>query len=152
MRGEHRRMDGRNVRLPGSSPHARGTRLAPSEHVRPYGIIPACAGNTKRKAYSLLGVRDHPRMRGEHRARAVSASTALGSSPHARGTRMSNLSMYAMYGIIPACAGNTPGLYFSAGLLKDHPRMRGEHWGFKVMASPSLGSSPHARGTLHVGT
>jgi len=32
----------------GSSPHARGTPLHPPSAVRTVGIIPACAGNTKR--------------------------------------------------------------------------------------------------------
>ena len=132
----------------GSSPHARGAprcRISKThtkgdhprmrgEHVlvgapRPVqrGIIPACAGSTLRyrhcQAWSqgssphargalinhqitTLCVEDHPRMRGEHMQTATSFSASLG--------------------IIPACAGSTPG-------------MRESRDGF-------LGSSPHARG------
>ena len=113
------------------------------------GIIPACAGSTvllsrliaaspgssphARGARARFGVggqqlRDHPRMRGEHKAKsgwrirmegiipACAGSTrtgrtfvlmSLGSSPHARGARM-----------VPSTR---------KGFWWDHPRMRGEH-------------------------
>ena len=133
----------------GSSPHTRGT--------------PRSGGN------AAQGRRDHPRIRGEHRAGflgprgeagiipAYAGNTALwrstfswrrGSSPHTRGTPRPN-----------GCRSRLRG---------DHPRIRGEH---KERCAPALrrhgiipayagntalerlvalhpqGSSPHTRGT-----
>ena len=66
MRGEHFYQHYTIYDNPGSSPHARGALKAVSNFFTNAGIIPACAGST-RVMYSLgNGVRDHPRMRGEH--------------------------------------------------------------------------------------
>ncbi len=66
MRGEH----GRNTKVAfygyGSSPHARGAPVDVDAPLVGLGIIPACAGSTKRGSDSLAARRDHPRMRGEH--------------------------------------------------------------------------------------
>ena len=50
---DHPRMRGEHSRRPctcgirwGSSPHARGTQFCPYMKKAPFGIIPACAGNT----------------------------------------------------------------------------------------------------------
>ena len=150
-------------------PRMRGEhRHAPRHGEHPQGIIPACAGSTpirdnqvaqvagssphargalQKQLASGNGKRDHPRMRGEHRApadvaRAVegiipacagstknasnASSWRLGSSPHARGAQAGALSHRAGRGIIPACAGSTAAT-------------RGR-------ARPRRGSSPHARG------
>ena len=53
-------------------------------------------------------------------------------------------------GIIPACAGSTRPLPSWQRLLRDHPRMRGEHYASVADRYSSLGSSPHARGALLV--
>ena len=47
-------------------------------------------------------------MRGEHIVEALQNVRVVGSSPHARGTLGSTLLGKPVYGIIPACAGNTP--------------------------------------------
>ena len=66
MRGEHLKNSSTLTKCSGSSPHARGARLAMVFTRRRSRIIPACAGST---GY-LLGASDrrsdHPRMRGEH--------------------------------------------------------------------------------------
>ena len=87
MRGEHlapRSLAGCRT---GSSPHARGTPPRSGGNANPDGIIPACAGNTLEEVDVEIHVRDHPRMRGEHRRLTASSSQKRGSSPHARGTR-----------------------------------------------------------------
>ena len=131
----------------GSSPHARGT---PEEHVRKQhaeGIIPACAGNTIHDHTPNASHWDHPRMRGEHSSCCSYSSRWCGSSPHARGTLCDRIRHEQDLGIIPACAGNTPGRWPFARTGWDHPRMRGEHRAFMRFCAVSLGSSPHARGT-----
>jgi hypothetical protein len=51
---------------------------------------------------------------------------------------------------MPACAGNAYGPCSSRWAIAVHPRMRGERLILAKGKSPSAGSSPHARGTLHV--
>ena len=88
MRGE-RRIPGAEVgQRDGSSPHARGTQVALVDDHPVKRFIPACAGNavgrrTRRGSRSV-----HPRMRGERRAGPGAGSRPVGSSPHARGTRL----------------------------------------------------------------
>ena len=66
IRGEHTSSSASWRLESGSSPHTRG---APHER-RPFafdnGIIPAYAGSTYRLWIPVVGVRDHPRIRGEH--------------------------------------------------------------------------------------
>ena len=69
----------------GSSPLARGPRnhLGKRRHVP--GLIPARAGTTPPDDSYRLGVRAHPRSRGDHLAENAGAAPANGSSPLARG-------------------------------------------------------------------
>ena len=90
---------------------------------------------------------DHPRMRGEHVASTGNSTVQTGSSPHARGTPLVLHRQDGSPGIIPACAGNTSASLAARSMLRDHPRMRGEHtkpWSLRRFPP---GSSPHARGT-----
>ena len=75
----------------------------------PNGIIPACAGSTKRFSSTEMPFRDHPRMCGEHLATLLLSVTAGGSSPHVRGALRRPFVRPRRRGIIPACAGSTPG-------------------------------------------
>ena len=127
MRGEHRNSVFASASVLGSSPHARGTLFSVTICRIFAGIIPACAGNTSRIVRSLLGIWDHPRMRGEHMFDEVSGDRYEGSSPHARGTRLIVPMRGLARGIIPACAGNTWWNAVPAVASRDHPRMRGEH-------------------------
>ena len=66
MRGEHYAASNASRSLQGSSPHARGARPGEGRQERDVGIIPACAGSTRRTCFRCTANRDHPRMRGEH--------------------------------------------------------------------------------------
>ena len=147
MRGEHVYFLGVIRGSLGSSPHARGTPARSTLLQTGDGIIPACAGNTIQWRMLVTLTRDHPRMRGEHTLADSASTVDWGSSPHARGTPLRRSDRDKALGIIPACAGNTSTLttYFTSAW--DHPRMRGEHCGYLSDVHPSLGSSPHARGT-----
>ena len=156
-RGDHPRMRGEHATMPrpgglssGSSPHARGAHLGGLACRAFCGIIPACAGSTQSLARGLQGPRDHPRMRGEHYSRLVCLSGRRGSSPHARGALVRLAQGLRRGGIIPACAGSTASLSPAQGCAGDHPRMRGEHKDSSSPSTPSAGSSPHTRGTLHL--
>ena len=113
----------------------------------PEWIIPACAGNTVTNKSQSYPNRDHPRMRGEHLLPNEELVFKLGSSPHARGTRTIGRVRDRDFGIIPACAGNTPLQSMRVTTSPDHPRMRGEHSDEITIGLATDGSSPHARGT-----
>ena len=120
----------RVVRYPsrgGSSPRMRGT---------PYHL----------GAYAMPSV-DHPRVCGEH-ARAYSIrAKRLGSSPRMRGTLHGVPVCGPKSRIIPAYAGNTSQCAALRALLRDHPRVCGEHDRIVGIIAVVLGSSPRMRGT-----
>jgi len=148
MRGEHINCHAVSRCLGGSSPHARGTRPHENRMIRQAGIIPACAGNTTIMSILSSPAKDHPRMRGEHFCIGLIEHDSSGSSPHARGTQGRVRVGCGGKGIIPACAGNTQFLHLFLEVMRDHPRMRGEHADSFVLIERRRGSSPHARGTL----
>ena len=147
MRGDHGRNGNGDHRLDGSSPHARGTRC-PDRLYLPYlRFIPACAGNTNGEGHPANTDTVHPRMRGEHDQWLVHGDAAIGSSPHARGTRLATQLRCACCRFIPACAGNTSREAKRWPMTPVHPRMRGEHGHEVEVKQGDSGSSPHARGT-----
>ena len=146
--GNTRIIKNRIVRGCGSSPRVRGTRhIVIVEHPRT-GIIPACAGNTRTRRVQCPRGRDHPRVCGEHTVTRERADDTKGSSPRVRGTLFALLAVMLVFGIIPACAGNTSTTRARHCRPRDHPRVCGEH---RVEISADifgLGSSPRVRGTL----
>ena len=147
MCGEHKTQDKDTPEYEGSSPHVRGTPRRGDGRGDPFGIIPACAGNTWVEPRKAPAPRDHPRMCGEHATLSGMVASRRGSSPHVRGTLGSRLGYLWSTGIIPACAGNTPTVADSRSHGRDHPRMCGEHWLQHRCVNWTLGSSPHVRGT-----
>ena len=111
----------------GSSPRARGALPVVFRGGLLGGIIPACAGSTCRRETPRLGRWDHPRVRGEHRIGFVVHAHSSGSSPRARGALRFSITSPRGLGIIPACAGSTPGRRRTGRAGTDHPRVRGEH-------------------------
>ena len=114
----------------GSSPLARGLRT----------------GRYRREP----GARDHPRSRGVYAHTPTISPAPPGSSPLARGLRVLGDRAGEGCGIIPARAGFTPHGRNASSPPKDHPRSRGVYGKrFGWVGFPS-GSSPLARGLLHV--
>ena len=110
-------------------------------------FIPACAGNAPASSYRWRQPAVHPRMRGERVPATPSCLSAVGSSPHARGTRLLAHQRRKVGRFIPACAGNARQWACPSPPPPVHPRMRGERISRLTIASASAGSSPHARGT-----
>ncbi len=108
MRGERTFSQMTTSHRCGSSPHARGTRLAAFVTPCDARIIPACAGNAGLRVRGVHEAADHPRMRGERVERPVGTWTRDGSSPHARGTLQRIADDVGVVRMIPACAGNAP--------------------------------------------
>ena len=130
----------------GSSPRARGARDPAASLGEAAGIIPACAGSTGTTCTPPTGSGDHPRVRGEHACGHSAVIRHGGSSPRARGALWSGSRDRWGRGIIPACAGSTPGDRPGDWPPGDHPRVRGEHQQTGHPGRVHQGSSPRARG------
>ena len=90
-------------------------------------ITPAYAGNTYIQNSHSTGLRDHPRLRGEHRLISSRLAFLIGSPPPTRGTLLLLLFEMDSYRITPAYAGNTVHTVSTQHESGDHPRLRGEH-------------------------
>ena len=109
-------------------------------------IIPAYAGSTSPAPAPSSAQSDHPRIRGEHSQAAAIEATAPGSSPHTRGALPESYRWPRSGRIIPAYAGSTPTQAGVETTVRDHPRIRGEHWRGSPATWRHSGSSPHTRG------
>ena len=105
--GEQSTYNNNHFLIIGSSPRVRGTDLSCLLTRQAVGIIPACAGNSRKLCSSCGLLRDHPRVCGEQCDVFHTFPFRLGSSPRVRGTAFSTSSKRAPTGIIPACAGNS---------------------------------------------
>ena len=96
-------------RSPGDAltPHARGLRVEEFPPRVDAGIIPACAGFTRRLSPRPARRGDHPRMRGVYMDEEIYVLGQGGSSPHARGLHPGVDLQVEAPGIIPARAGFT---------------------------------------------
>ena len=110
---------------PGSSPRVRGKHGNEKAHGVLTGLIPACAGKTRRRWVRVAEARAHPRVCGENFV--VSGCDGLG-------------------GLIPACAGKTPGSWKPTPGRGAHPRVCGENALAAGFAELGEGSSPRVRG------
>ena len=133
-------------KLFGSSPLARGLPMASLRVVYRVRIIPARAGFTPYRMRRCSPCADHPRSRGVYWSRILATLSRRGSSPLARGLRVTAPLESDRRGIIPARAGFTR----SAGCCRtrcwDHPRSRGVYAGRRLRPAGTRGSSPLARG------
>ena len=130
----------------GSSPLARGLRLALFPMSRENRIIPARAGFTSLSEERIFHKADHPRSRGVYNMSIVNYLALWGSSPLARGLPHRVGGRPVRRGIIPARAGFTPVVRADAGRRRDHPRSRGVYEFCPGGQPAGLGSSPLARG------
>ena len=131
----------------GSPPPTRGTLVSVGITTPFTRITPAYAGNTHFCLFSSTAHWDHPRLRGEHEGRVYKKEVNVGSPPPTRGTLRPKNSAIAGRRITPAYAGNTSKNLLANPDLQDHPRLRGEHDGFKIFYALNVGSPPPTRGT-----
>ncbi|SNV92133.1 Domain of uncharacterised function (DUF2825) [Corynebacterium urealyticum] len=130
----------------GSSPLARGALLGRGDLTLQARLIPAGAGSTQAQTTGHAPFSAHPRWRGEHRELTPFESSAVGSSPLARGAQSNFFSQSEQTGLIPAGAGSTSNQAQNGVVKGAHPRWRGEH-ALEVSSNPFFaGSSPLARG------
>ena len=130
----------------GTSPRARGK---PFHHLRRGGgvrNIPACAGKTDGTVFIPVLPEEHPRVRGENLIIESHKLSPSGTSPRARGKRMATAWYASLLRNIPACAGKTIWAWGQCFENQEHPRVRGENIGAKILSVISGGTSPRARG------
>ena len=150
----------------GSSPLSRGIRVAVCQLLPHRRIIPALAGNTNVQPACDIGLRDHPRSRGEYGNQVYLTHHEAGSSPLSRGILKAWVETTVKARIIPALAGNThtrmdpshsapdhPALAGNTIQMshyevapEDHPRSRGEYDYLIGTFKGVYGSSPLSRG------
>ena len=130
----------------------RGTRNFNKEYLGDDGIIPAYAGNTKFRHGVQVMDEDHPRVCGEHQVMDDYGTMIMGSSPRMRGTHVLPCGYHAVRRIIPAYAGNTITPVRHTDLIRDHPRVCGEHERMRNLKTANAGSSPRMRGTPGMGS
>ena len=147
MRGEQAIICGSPPSDSGSPPLARGTAPQLAADCPPWGITPACAGNSSDSDSDCIGLEDHPRLRGEQTRPQGLQNRGTGSPPLARGTDRDTRTRTITGRITPACAGNSGRDLRAVGNYWDHPRLRGEQDTRLKAAKKNGGSPPLARGT-----
>ena len=151
----------------GPSPRARGSPESDLDAVEGGGSIPASAGEPQSGLGLVMACGVHPRERGGARARdrrrarrwvhprerggagvpVESATSPVGPSPRARGSRGRRLPAPRRRGSIPASAGE-PATYASRlPRPRVHPRERGGARSRTVATEEVQGPSPRARGS-----
>ena len=135
----------------GSSPRVRGKRDHEPRRVRKSGLIPACAGKTRRPGRSPSSWGAHPRVCGENPVPAGEVSGDDGSSPRVRGKPHESACHPETQRLIPACAGKTGSPSGRPGARSAHPRVCGENAPAGGESPGDAGSSPRVRGKLQGG-
>ena len=130
----------------GTSPRMRGKPLiliAPNSGTR---NIPAYAGKTTAtsRPHGLYG--EHPRVCGENDWDIDLRGFREGTSPRMRGKPQQHPGPTAYTGNIPAYAGKTRGIRWSAVSAPEHPRVCGENTQQNKFSSARMGTSPRMRG------
>ena len=127
--GEHLKAEIDTLNEDGSSPWARGTLSILRLRIVSFRFIPVGTGNTCVAASFCLCSAVHPRGHGEHDVSIVVHDHQAGSSPWARGTRISSDNQTAAVRFIPVGTGNTGTFNTPSLSLPVHPRGHGEHSG-----------------------
>ena len=90
-------------------------------------------------------MKDHPRMCGKDSELDEINIKIRGSPPLAREGQMLTVSLCALIGITPACAGRTMKLVYNAVKTQDHPRVCGKDSSYIEKRMRRVGSPPRVR-------
>ena len=113
---------------------------------RPWGTIPACAGEPHGRKDGWCSRRDYPRVRGGTVPALAAWMPFTGLSPRARGNHDADKRSSGWVGTIPACAGEPAAVNISGAPFSGlSPRARGNHPG-RASISPSAGTIPACAG------
>ena len=145
-RGENEALAASDATDKGSSPLTRGKPRGAGLGCAGPGLIPAHAGKTPEWTLVFLGLRAHPRSRGENSPHTSVRVTWPGSSPLTRGKHKPLGRVLKALGLIPAHAGKTRRHQTDGILDTAHPRSRGENRPMTTQTDLPEGSSPLTRG------
>ena len=109
------------------------------------GITPACAGTTSTCLRPSGNRRDHPRVCGNHPTASCRVMPFAGSPPRVREPLFNVDNMRSETRITPACAGTTSKLISASLILRDHPRVCGNHGQYRRGLRRQRGSPPRVR-------
>ena len=107
LRPDRNRPRRQSRQLNGSSRRVRGAAVVLDLNALFSGIIPACAGSSRRSPTKLIAIKDHPRVCGEQFTNDRACRVKFGSSPRVRGAVKRRLCDRCAPRIIPACAGSS---------------------------------------------
>ncbi len=155
LKTDHPRACGANFELAtsadanaGSSPRVRGKLLHLVAQLVDLRIIPARAGQTRRRRTAPRPRPDHPRACGANGGIRVRLHHPPGSSPRVRGKRGRGADVGRHPRIIPARAGQTSMCQCVRVAQADHPRACGANTLQPCALPREDGSSPRVRGKL----
>ena len=131
-------------------PRARRILTTPDSKLGGYGTTSACAENTSRKAWPILGSGNYLRVRGEYSSQSVSCSTRLELPPRARRIQPRTPLCFTGLGTTSACAENTQhhGIVDQCGW--NYLRVRGEYCPQRILDRRRLELPPRARRIRHI--
>ena len=109
-------------------------------------ITPAYAGKSWHSYGPKNCRRDHPRVCGEKRARALQAKSSAGSPPRMRGKAYDPERRARRRRITPAYAGKRWRVPAKLAASRDHPRVCGEKYSLALFLGLHQGSPPRMRG------
>ena len=150
VRGEKASIASTSPRTSGSPPRTRGEVIQRAFCRGSTRITPAYAGRRKTDFAQKIGVRDHPRVRGEKVPPPVWSTHRTGSPPRTRGEASGRSPHTARQGITPAYAGRRPVPFLPNIIMRDHPRVRGEKLKGSQARAIMLGSPPRTRGEVYL--
>ena len=132
--------------MAGSSPQVRGRRPTTSAPATCHGLIPAGAGQTRRRGWVFPVGWAHPRRCGADEFAEPMGLGYSGSSPQVRGRLLPGRVVIPGSGLIPAGAGQTNSWSGRAWIVSAHPRRCGADHIARGGRDAALGSSPQVRG------
>ena len=131
----------------GLSPRVRGSRVGGIGGGEIVGIIPACAGEPCWTCAGTGRAWDYPRVCGGAIRQAIVLMTRKGLSPRVRGSPASRKHTRAIWGIIPACAGEPASETMYSAHTRDYPRVCGGAGQVIFKPRTRKGLSPRVRGS-----
>jgi len=131
----------------GSTPRVRGTGALGARGGRRWRFSPACAGNRARLSATRSRSAVQPRVCGEQRSPASTASWRAGSAPRVRGTARGRRLDPTRRRFSPACAGNSHRGFRISFPVPVQPRVCGEQSPWLGRVRSCRGSAPRVRGT-----
>ena len=136
----------------GTSPRVRGKPACCAVQPRPWGYIPARAGEAGAARAGASGAGVHPRACGGSSISFRLATSAAGTSPRVRGKLDHTLFLVLIHRYIPARAGEASRQCLCARRAEVHPRACGGSRALRRPVPVAHGTSPRVRGKLCEGS